>query len=289
MQTRIDLKAKRAAYHFDSALEMSEWIDRTPKTWTNADSSHAEGCDYRWDLNAGYDGACELARLGWIEGAERAQEALKAFAPQTPKPDTRTDVYGFRPHVPRFCAGAPDSMIRHTNVAENGSGRVLSLIVPINASAATDARYMANFGVGVAQYVNQLETDGTRVEVIGCFVNSWDRPSERSERDWRVTFSWVIKNADQPLDLAVMAFSVGHPAMFRRIGFALLERCAAPYHYAYAYSANAKAEDIINAPPGAVVLNGMKDANTCAKTPEKALEFIRAQIEKAIETREAGQ
>lgn len=275
MQSRIE--TKRARYQWDSLHEMGEWIARTPRKWPDSSSEANYGED--WTLGANYADAVNMARNGWLEGAERAQGALKAFNAATPHVDTKTDFYGFRPHVPRFCAGAPDNMIRHTrHEASLGQGRVLTLIVPLFLSAATHARYAANFGVGVAQYVNQLESDGMRVELIGCFV--------QSNGKFRTSQAVTIKHADQPLDLAVVAFAIGHPAMFRRLGFALQERSDVPHDPNYGFPLGAKVDDVINAPPGAFILNGMNEANTHARTPEDALKYIETQIDKAIQAQE---
>lgn len=277
MQTRIDRAAKTARFAFRSLSELGEYIDRTPRTWTqNSSKTHGTGVD--WDLRAGYDRAVDMARNGWIEGAEKAQDALRAFAPMTPAPDTRTDVYGFRPHVPRFCAGAPDSMIRHTTKPDNGAGRVLTLAVPVNALAYVNAPAMANFGVAVAQYVNQLETDGTRVELLGMMVSLVS--------GHRCAHTWVIKYADQPLDLAVVAFSIGHPAMFRRLGFALRERSGLPEDFGYGQTVAAKLDDIIDPAPGTIILNGMANADSYAPTPERGLEYVSKQIETALQNKE---
>lgn len=274
MQTRID--TKHARYSFDSLHEMAQWIAQTPCRW-RCQKSVTNDYGMSWDFDVGYQGAIRLARDGWIEGAERAQEALKHFPAKTPAPDTKIDFYGFRPHVARFCAGAPDSMIRHARDAEHGSGRVLTIYVPLFISAMRDAKYVANFGIAVAQYVNQLEADGWRVEVHGSFIQT-------HKSGWRTAFTFNIKHADQPLDLAVLAFAVGHPAMFRRIGFALQERSEAPTDTAYGYPTTPTAGDLINPPPGFYILDGINDAP--CKTPEAALEYVSKQIEKAMEAQE---
>lgn len=294
MQTRVDIRAKRALYHFDSLYELGQYVTDAPRRW-RSNSSHDNPPETSWDLQAGYSGAIELARNGWIEGAQRVQEALKAFQAKTPEPDTRTDVYGFRPHVPRFCAGAPDSMIRHATVAETGAGRVLTLVVPVAMPSRVNATHAANFGIAVAQYVNQMETNGTRVELIASVSNAWEIDHSRDTLDgtavgkagaWRTVHTWTIKGADQPLDLAVIAFAIGHPAMHRRLGFALLERCDAPESPFYAYPVHTVASDLINAPPGIVILNGMREADRHAKTPEKALEYVTKQIDAALQAQE---
>lgn len=281
MQTRNEKNLYRQ--RFDSLHELGQFVRNTPRIWS-VDHSKANTASRSWDLCAGFDGAVNMAINGWLEGAERVQDALKEFPPKTPAPDTRTDVYGFRPHVPRFCAGAPDSMVRHSPKADNGNGPVLTLIVPVNASCNTDAVYMANFGIAVAQYVNQLEMSGTRVELMACICNNWTYMNPASLRH---SFSWTIKNADQPLDLAVIAFAIGHPAMWRRLGFAVMERTPIKESSCYAYSQiPATLADIINAPVGAVILNGMQEAARYAATPAKALAHITKEIDKAIEAQE---
>jgi hypothetical protein len=137
---------------------------------------------------------------------------------------------------------------------------------------------MANFGVAVAQYINQMETNGVRVDVTGAMVSNVS--------GWRVAHTWKIKRAEQPLDLAVLTFALGHAAMFRRIGFALRERSAAPATRSYGNTVACEVSDAINAPIGAIVLNGMKDAATVAKTPEAALAYITKYVDNALDEQE---
>lgn len=273
MFTRIDKVKKTARYAFGSLAELGRYVDETPATW-RADQSRNHPSDKYWDLNATYDGAVRMAQEGWNEGAARMQEALKAFLPLTPRPDVRNDFYGHTPNVPRFCAGAPDSMIRHVKDARQGMGKVLTLYVPVNAMANVSADCMANFGLGVAQYVNQLETDGHRVELHGAICSLVS--------DHRVTHTFQLKQAGQYLDLAVIAFAIGHPAMFRRLGFAVRERCDVREDYSYGRPEHLTLTDLIEPAPGAIILNGMRDADCYAPTPEAALEYITKQIETAI-------
>lgn len=276
MQTRIE--GKRARFQFDSLAEVARYLEEAPRTW-RIEHSRTNAASRTWDLGLGYDRAVTLARDGWLEGAQKAQDALKAFNPASPAPDCRVDFYGHMPHVPRFCAGAPDSMIRHHPKPTIGGGRVLTLYVAINMSAAVNAQYARNFGLGVAQYINQLETDGIRVELYAGVTQTEEY---RGTRGWRVAHTWKLKSAEQPLDLAVIAFAIGHPAMYRRLWFAMMERSPATEDYGYYYPRDVEARDIINMPSGAYILNGMREANSCARTPEQALEHIEREIERAL-------
>lgn len=277
---REQVTGKTALYWYDSLHELGQYLEQAPVTWTassSQDRTHKPA--QSWDLGLGYEGAVKLAKQGWLEGAQRAQEALKSFNPMTPAPVTKTDFYGYMPHVPRFCAGAPDSMIRHARPPREGFGKVLTLIVPCNAISSVGAKYMANFGLAVAQYVNQLEMDRVRINIIGLMV------SQLSE--YRLAHAWQIKQADQPLDLAILAFAIGHPAMFRRLGFGLRERSCVSERYGYGSTVEGRTSDVMNCPINAYVLNGMGKANSIAKTPEAALAYIEAEINKAMERKAA--
>jgi hypothetical protein len=266
-------------YSFASLGEVGEFMSR-PKTWKGANEAEDPyNTSQDWDLNAGYAACVRMASLGWLEGAEKAQKALKAFEPKSPAPDTRTDFYGYRPHVPRFCAGAPDSMIRRADSdATDGMRRVLSLVVQVNALGHVSAKYMSNFGVAVTQYINQLETDGTRVELSAVIVSQVGSV--------RLAHTVMLKSADQPLDLAVTAFAIGHPGMFRRIGFGLRERSSAPY-MGYGSTVPARMSDLIEPAPGTVILQGMHEADIHARTPEAALAYVTRMIDRAIQTQNA--
>lgn len=271
MQSRIERKSAR--YAFDSLAELGRYIDDTPRTWVGANMSTRGRPEKSWDLNATFDDAVRMAKAGWIEGAQRSQRALKALDSATPQPIDRVDFYGHRPHVARYCAGAPDNMIRRANPLSGGDN-VITLYVAVNALAYVRAEYMANFGLAVAHYIRQLELgEGKRVELHGAICSTVS--------GWRVAHTWKIKDAGQPLDLAVLAFSIGHPAMFRRLGFGLRERCAAPRDYGYGSTVSLLHSDLINPPAGAIILNGMANADRYARTIEAGTEYVEQQISKA--------
>ncbi len=272
-----------AKYQFNSLNELSRWIDDTPRTWGAVKQATSNPAAASWDLGAGYEGAVDMAREGWLEGAQSAEAVMATLPPKDAAPDTRTDFYGHLPHVARFCAGAPDSMIRYTRDGVSGSGRVLTLYVQINALFGTNAKCMSNFGLGVAQWVNDVEQRGIRVELWGVFVSQM-----RSGGVKKLSHAWRIKYADQPLDLAVLSFSIGHPAMFRRLGFALYERSKAGACSSYGVTVSPKLSDLIDPPAGSYVLTGMGEANRVAPTPKKAADYITAQLDSMLSENNAS-
>lgn len=275
MITRHAENGRTFRYAFDSLADLQRYIAGTPRKW-RTDTSESGDKAQSWDLGVGYRGALALARDGWLEGAKRASEALKLLETRTPSHDTVNDVYGYRPNVPRYCAGAFDCMVRKCEDPRAGFGSVLTIYVNMNANGYVDAKYIANFGVGVAQYINQLEAEGVRVELHGV-------TGSILHGKYRVAYTWKVKSADQPTDLAVLAFSIGHPAMLRRLGFALDERCDVACDSGYGRALPAELSDIIEPPLGAYILNGVEQADRVARTPADALAYIEKQLEALVE------
>ena len=277
MQERIDRSARTCRYHFDNLPELGRYAETAPRTWGRYCTMSTDPNPRSWDLGAGYDGAVRMAKEGWLEGAAKTQEALKLLPLRSPAAKREINHYGHMPHMGRYVAGAIKHMVHKRPV--EGRKSVLTLIVPVNAVAHVEAAHMANFGLAVTHYIAQLERAGTRVELLGAIHSISD--------GWTITHTWLIKHASQPLDLAVTAFTIGHPAMFRRLGFALRERCAAPSNSSYGRSIALTQESVINCPPGAIILNGMKDASTVARTPEAAVEYVTKYIDEARKGRTA--
>lgn len=266
-------------YRHDSLEAVAHYIAATPRRWRSESSKGRTGeyGKYAWTLGASYDDALKLARDGWQEGAKRMATGLVRLPAIDSVPDYVFDVAGYLPDVGRYCAGMPDNMLRYPD-EEMGSKPVLTLAVNVCANWTTNADYMANFGLAVARYVDELEASGYRVELLAGTVTT---------DGTRVVNVWTVKRAADAMNLASVAFSIGHPAAFRRLGFALLERSAVPQMPGYGVAVDLKLSDIIDATAGCIVLNGMKDANSIARTPEDALAFIGKQIDAVLNNYEA--
>lgn len=268
---------KSIRYQFASLQELQRWIEDTPRTWSTR-SSVRDTPSKSWDLKAGYEGALEYARDGWQQGAATIAQGLARLPAIDNEPDWRYDVAGYLPDVGRFCAGMPDNMV-HFNSDDFGAKPIITLAVPVNALGMVSGEHMSNFGLAIARYVDELEAGGYRVEVHGVICSQL--------RSDRVCHSWIVKEAHHAMNLASVAFSLGHPAMFRRLGFALRERTPVATVPGYGQSIDVRLSDLIDPTPGTIILNGMKDAASIARTPANALEHVRKQIDRAFEDFEA--
>jgi len=277
MQVRLNKEGAKptARYFFDSLQEAQRWIEATPRTWRE-DASKSNKTSPDWDLNTDYTQALALARDGWREGAAKVTGALKRIPVRSAAPEIRHDFYGYRPNVARAISGRPDAMVRRANNAESNARPIVTLVVPINAGSGVRASSMSNFGIAVMHHVRQLEANKVRVEIVICTT------TELHSDGTRLCTAIRVKRAEQPMNLGTLAFAIGHPAMFRRIIFAIRERTATESDSSYGFSVYTEPSDIVGYKPGTVIINGMRDADTVASTPAKALKYVEAKIEAAM-------
>lgn len=258
-------------YQFESLGDLQRWLTDTPRKW-KSDSAKTYSTSNSWDLNLGWEGAVTMARTGWLEGAQRVSKALKAFKAPERAPLETLSVAGYRPCVPAHLAGSPRSMFAK---GDNGAPvkPVVRLVVQVDAAGMVSAESMANIGAAIAQYIKEQEAQGVRVEVWGAMGAVGYKG--------HAYFSWCVKRAMQPLDLPVLAFSIGHPAMLRRIGFAMLERCDAPEMTGYGGIIEVSPKVMIKPHKNARYLNGMANADSIARTPAQAWNWVERMTREA--------
>lgn len=257
---------------FESLPEVFRFLDSTPRKWRQSASEHNAPRD-NWDLGVGWQGALELARTGWVEGAAAIQEAAMAATgrPVTERePHWGFDVAGDLPDVGRFMAGVPDNMRRRRKTV--GRAPIVTIALGVGTSGGTSAYAMANYGAALAALIDRLEASGRRVELYAI--------SAVIDGGHRIAISVRIKGADEPLDLAAVAFGVGHPAMLRRIVFAARER--SPHEMSgYGGTATVEPRDLIDPQPGTLAITGVKDNAARCKTVDGALALAIEQINNA--------
>jgi hypothetical protein len=260
--------------HFPSLSAVVDYINTTPKVWktdasTNGDKEHS------WDLSAGYQGALDMAFNGWREGARNVQQGLEILRPTASAYFKRYHVTGQRVSIGRYLVGNPLCMVDRK--PKQSAKPAIRLAVSVCCSAFVRADCFSNFGLAIASYAEQLEQAGYKVEVIAAIPNAYKNGQVQES-----IFSWVVKGLHDRLDFSDLAFSIGHPACFRRLGFALIERlpCAASWSYG-------KVRKIL---PGdlphdnVILLNGINQVNDKATTPEDALAYVAEVISEAMKT-----
>ena len=255
----------------DSLRDVSHYLANTPRAWGQHSSvTGRQASD--WDLGAGYDGACNMARDGWREGSTALHQRLAAMPANDLAPRYQWRPDGGRVSVAKAMSGNPACYKRKSRHA--GQRAAVCLVVGISANAGTDAENMARYGLAMAAYVEQLERANVPVEVIAVLSSSDGSRGAIS--------GWKVKAFNEPFNMADMAFSLGHTAAFRRLGFALHERSTCPEMFGYGGQTTPPASILARIHPDAIYLGGMASANSHSRTDIGAQEYLADEIETAM-------
>lgn len=262
------------AFEENGLASLTEWLDRTKPEWTTVQSIRESLKSKTWDLEAGYKGALKLAREGWIEGMEGMEKALHAIMPATSHdPRWGWSQIGTSVNVGRYLHGHPKSM-RSRRKKQMGSAPVLHIVVNTAASCAIRASQFANYGAAICGLIDRLETMGRRVHLDMVNVGNFSGV--------RGAYGWNVKSASEHIDLAALSFTLAHPAAFRRLGFAMIERLPkAAECWGYGYCADLVLDDIPNATEGTMLIDGVNhEPNRCNNVTD-ALRMAIEQVNKA--------
>lgn len=266
---------KRYKYQFDDLPDVVDYISREPRKWSQGDSqANYDWYDKSWTLGVDWQNALRMAREGWEEGI-RKLHALAATVPNNTVTTREMSVAGEYPDVPRYLAGDPYNMVKR------GKQRVpkptMTIVSSIGANCNVTGQQIANFGAAVVALVDRLESRGVRCEIIGCWRSTGMRDSST------FCFSWTVKRPEDHLDLSAVAFGLGHPAMLRRLGFAVMERSpkvAEVRHYGSSSGVIGKI-DLIDIPDQALYIGGVGSSGSACNTLEGAVEYAKASINRA--------
>lgn len=225
---------KYTVFWGDSLADVGAWLGATPRQWRGSSSTEPRNA-YSWDLGASWSDCLRMAREGWAAGAQRLHEGLAAVLPPTTShTKLNHSVAGHYADVPKYLTGLPDNMITRGKV--RGQAPVVSIVVSLTASGSVDASHYANFGAAMVAVIDKLEAAGRRVDLYVAFPNAMNYT--------RAIVGWKVKEAGEHVDLGALAFSLAHPAAYRRFGFGLWERTgAANYTVGYGRCSDLTEED----------------------------------------------
>lgn len=208
-------------WHFESLDALAAYAPAapTPHAWLR-------GVWHDDDRNRGASmaDARSMAREGWPEGAARIRaitDRINLDRPQLPRL-ARWDVAGAVASVPRYLAGNPMAM-RRTVTQTTPRRPVLTLVASITCPWAVKPEAFIQSAAVAAAMADRLESAGYRVEIISAgrnFDHMGHRAAEHTcPRQNEIAF--IAKRAEDALDLETLAFSLGHPALSRRLMFAI--------------------------------------------------------------------
>lgn len=231
-------------------------------TWS--DFSHAGASDRDAD---------KLADYGWPEGAEIARkfcaDHVAILGSLIERHDVQYDVEGTMIDIARFNDNEPECWARFEPVlVEPQSPRFLRLVVNIGASGSVSARTILARGGALCALVDLLEMQNTRCEIAVV-----DATGDPGGGYW-YCMTTIVKQFDQPLDMAQVAYAIGHPSVLRIHTFRLYERMGkedSNQWRAIGYGAPA---DVPSAQRGDLYLGRMYGGDDQWLNPERAQAWI---------------
>lgn len=206
---------------FDSELEVLEYQKRKPCSSYRLASMETPP-EESWDLNVDYLGALILCKKGWPEGTKKVKEiADRLYDKIAPKVNlflaTRYDVCGVQPDMGRFLSGTPECMLDFETQTVRGNKQV-DLLINCSASYGIKSDIINNRGATILAITEILHRLGCCVSVsIFNLSTVWN------ESD-RLCLETLVHDSGSHLDVDSLAFTITHPAFFRRLLFGVQER-----------------------------------------------------------------
>lgn len=235
-------------YEFESWGEFLGYLQEPHTTNSRAHESHDGSAG--WAGTKDFDSALKLATEGWADGYAKIQKLTARFVDQLGSRievlEPVYDVEGSGFDIGLLVEGVPEHWIRFETQLQEGAGQIVRIRLSASCSSAVSAETIFARGAVLAALVELLEIAGHRCEV---YVNPIDAASERKGAGLRLSSSVLFKAADQPLDMARLAFAYCNAATLRRFGFYLMEMAPPKYArladmgYSYASDSPASAAD----------------------------------------------
>lgn len=252
------------SFHYADMADMPLSATRPAGAWD----------DTAWDnMNSFRGGTAEnavmLARQGWPEGAERARalhDGIQAAAPSRARL-ARYDVAGQLPNIPRALAGNPMNMRRMVRT-ETAQRPIVSLVCSICVNSNFPADGLIEHAAAVAGAVDFLEQAGFRCDVL---VVARFKESIAGEVAVR------LKAPEQPLNLSVLAYGLGHPSFLRRLIFGVIQsdRCMRTLGVGLGYATDIKPMPEL----GTFTIGAAHDAGSNVRAPARFRYILRQLAE----------
>lgn len=202
----------------DEAVLLADRAEEVGKWQSTYGMSSRKACvDEGWSGTVDWTSAYHLAMNGWDEGTQKLadlrEQLMDELGRVLPEPRGMMDVSGFEVDPGAFANGAPDHMVSVMQL--EGQSKQFHIVTNISVPGHMSTQAMMLRGLLVAGLVDALEHMGHRVRL--------DVVSLTNSEHNGVAVVVHMKHEQDSLDLQRLVFACAHPAMLRRIEFALLE------------------------------------------------------------------
>jgi len=157
--------------------------------------------------------ALHLARNGWQEGLDRAQETMRRLSLANPRVRRRKpSLAGGSVNVGRMLAGDPAHMISRP---KQPGRKVVTFFVEAGTPGRITAKTMAIRAASIGAMVDLMEMAG-----YSCSVVAVDTSLQFTTPKYQLAV--ILKDSGERLNLSDIIFALGHPSFARRFSFAAL-------------------------------------------------------------------
>ena len=202
--------------YFDSFGEMLNYVETNP----NFCQSDKDGTD-GWDGMRNFADASQLARDGWHDVRPEVEKLLNQMSDVIADrleiaPSMTWNVAGGVVDVGRYCGNEPMCMLDFPMEPQERMGKVVKLFIDYGASASFSGDFIMKRGIVLLALVDTLQKLGVSVEIYG----------ETAITGGHSTMHTTVTKLHDPtdrLDIDALMFTLAHPAMLRRMAFAVRE------------------------------------------------------------------
>lgn len=204
-------------FGFSSLSALVRCIETMPAKIINDDTNDRNGAWERgrfgWYASECMPDAIDIARNGWPEGVEMAQEVHeKLIGKHAIERRRKHSVAGGSVNIGRLLAGNPDHM--RSRPKQPGK-KVITFFVESSFSSSIDSDNVIIRAATVAAIVDILEMNGYSCEIVAT-ANT----RHRARPSWQIVTT--LKAAGEPLALNDIVFALGHTSYFRRLNLGLM-------------------------------------------------------------------
>lgn len=207
-----------------------------------------------WFGGASLPQALDLAERGWPDGARSVEELSASISAPLLKQVEKVVNFDVAPgewiDPDRLLSGQPEvwgEIVEGESLVDSARGKFVHLVVNAGMSCSqcssmncmtepVHPKTLLNRGATLVSLIDVMDALGFRVKVsVVCSITGRWSTGEMEGSDWKspvvhaaggndhLSFGIVIKDYQDRLDVDSLIFTLGHPAMMRRLGFCYLE------------------------------------------------------------------
>lgn len=199
-------------FGFSSLSAMTKYVKAIPEHMQEGKRGRGwNETDGQWFGTTDMNEALSLARDGWPDGVEMAQEILERLLGQHAIERRRKySIAGGMVNVGRLLAGNPKHMIARPKQAGR---KIITFFVETFISASISAEHAIIRAATVAAITDVLEMNGYSCEIVSIATS-------RHSNLPAFHVATTLKATGETLNLNDVIFALGHPSYFRRMIFA---------------------------------------------------------------------